>query len=179
MKYLLSGQETDRIQFRNIEETDFDKWLTFFQDPTSHMHWGIKMGTPEQECQKWYALQKDRHSKNRGGMNALIEKSTGQFMGHCGLLVQEVDQIIELEVGYSLLGKFRGRGFATEAAIKCRDFAFHNNLTKSLISIISFPNIPSQKVAELNGMKIEKSTKFHGIDVYIYRITVNEWENLH
>ena len=109
-------------------------------------------------------------------MNALIEKQRGTLIGHCGLLVQTVDDILELEIGYSLLPAFWGRGYAHEAAKKCQDFAFNNKLAESLISIISKTNIPSQSVATRNGMTIEKSTNYNGNEVFIYRISNRDWQ---
>jgi ribosomal-protein-alanine N-acetyltransferase len=103
-------------------------------------------------------------------MNALIEKSSGTLVGHAGLLVQVVDGIEELEIAYSLQPHFRGKGFATEAAQAIKQFAFANNFSPSLISIISLTNAPSQRVAIKNGMKIEKQTIYKDNPVYIFRI---------
>jgi ribosomal-protein-alanine N-acetyltransferase len=97
------------------------------------------------------------------------------MLGHCGLLVQTVDDVTELEIGYSLLPEFWHRGYAAEAASKCRDFAFGNELADSLISIISRSNIPSQKVAISNAMHQEKATNYYENEVFIYRIFKHEW----
>jgi len=108
-------------------------------------------------------------------MNVLIDKSTGQLVGQCGLLVQEVDGTEELEIGYSILPKFWNRGYATEAAKKCRDFAFINSYTDSLISIVHKENIKSEKVALKNGMLQTKQTVFKDMPVNIFRIDKNNW----
>lgn len=175
-KYLLINQETSRILFRKIDIMDFNLWLEFFKDPTSFEHWHEDRKEPEIECSNWYKKQFNRYANSQGGMNALIEKATGKLIGHCGLLVQTVDGITELEVGYSLLPDFRNRGFATEAAIKCRDFAFENKLTESLISIISLTNAPSVNVALKNGMHAEKQTVYNQNEVTIFRIYNDVWE---
>ncbi len=79
-------------------------------------------------------------------MNALIKKENYAFVGQCGL-IHTVDGVEELEIGYSLMPEFRGKGYALEAAKKCKDFAFENNLSDSLISIIHIDNKESEKVA--------------------------------
>lgn len=174
MKYLLHNQETERLLFRKIKKTDFDEWIEFHKDPKTSQHWIADNESPEIECENWYKKQFYRYENNLGGMNALIEKESGKLIGHCGLLVQIVDGTTELEIGYSLLPEFWDKGYATEAAKKCKDFAFQNNLTESLISIISLTNKPSQKVALKNGMKIEKQTIYNGNDINIFRIDKTE-----
>jgi [ribosomal protein S5]-alanine N-acetyltransferase len=175
MKFLLDHEETPRILFRRIELTDFDAWLEFFKHPSSFEHWVSERQQPGLECKQWYAKQFNRYETDQGGMNAVIEKSTGKLIGHAGLLVQHVDGIEELEVAYSLVPAFRNKGFASEAAVKCKEFAFQNNLTPSLISIISLTNTPSANVALKNGMKIEKQTTYNQNPVNIFRIHKTDW----
>src|SRR6478735_9249719 len=147
MKYLLDKEESPRLYFRKISLNDYTQWLEFFKDPSSFIHWKFERQTPEKECNDWYEKQFNRYETDRGGMNALIEKSSGQLIGHCGLLLQLVDGITELEIGYSLLPNGRNKGYATEAAMKCKEYAFSNQLAPSLISIISLTNQPSMNVA--------------------------------
>lgn len=174
MSYLLHNHQSPRLLFREISLTDFDSWLPFFEDPETSKHWVEEKESPTVACEKWYARQHDRYQNNLGGMNALIEKSSGLLVGHAGLLVQTVDNIQELEIGYSLLPKFWGKGYAIEAAQKCKEHAFENNLANSLISIISLSNLPSQNVAIKNGMTIDKQTMYKGNEVYIFRVVKAE-----
>ena len=174
-KLLLKNEETNRLKFRSVIESDFNAWLEFHKDPMTSIHWKTAYDTPEIECRKWYEKQFHRYENNLGGMNALIEKTSNTLIGHCGLLVQTVDNITEVEIGYSLLPKFWNKGYATEAAKKCRDYAFVNNLTDSIISIISLANKPSEKVALKNGMILEKTTIYNSNDVNIFRIKKEDW----
>ena len=32
MKYLLNGQETDRLKFRRLQDDDFEAWTELFRD---------------------------------------------------------------------------------------------------------------------------------------------------
>jgi ribosomal-protein-alanine N-acetyltransferase len=178
MKYLLKNQETERILFREIRKSDFNNWLEFHKNPNTSLHWISELESPKTECEKWYEKQFYRYENNLGGMNALIEKVSGKLIGHCGLLIQNVDKISELEIGYSLLPEFWNKGFATESAKKCRDYAFENNLSNSIISIISLTNKSSETVAIKNGMKIDKVTEYSGNKVNIYRIEKTEWNKI-
>jgi RimJ/RimL family protein N-acetyltransferase len=176
MQFLLFGCNTLRLVFREISPTDFDSWLKFFEHPETSKHWVEEEQTPAMACEKWYARQQERYQNNLGGMNALIEKSSGLLVGHAGLLLQTVDDRTELEIGYSLLPQFWGNGFAIEAAQKCKQVAFQNRYAPSLISIISISNLPSQRVAEKNGLRRDGQTIYKHNSVYIYRITRAEYD---
>ncbi len=169
-KYLLENQTSERLIFRKLEESDFEEWLPFYHHPKSTQYWeGLRKG-PAEACKTQFDRIFERYENDLGGMNALISKETGKLVGICGLLVQTVDDIEELEIGYSVLPRFWLQGFAFEAAQKCKKFAFENNFTDSLISIIHVDNIPSQKVAQKNRMHLDKTTTYKNNPVHIFRV---------
>jgi [ribosomal protein S5]-alanine N-acetyltransferase len=170
MTYLLFGQESERLRFRELKANDFPIWLEFFKDPLWSKYWSMKKKTPEQHCQEWFDKIFSRYENNLGGMNVLIDKQSGEFIGQCGLLIQTVDETEELEVGYSMMPQHRGKDYAPEAAKKCIDFAFENNLRGSVISIIHENNLESQRVALKNGLRLDKNTIYDNNPVCIYRI---------
>jgi ribosomal-protein-alanine N-acetyltransferase len=176
-KYSLEGQETERLLFRKITEQDFDTWLAFCKYPDSLKYIfsqeQLKVEDPIERCRIWFNRVFNRYENGLGGMNALIEKQTGAFVGQCGLLIQTIDDMEELEIGYSLMPAFRGKGYANEAAIKCKEFAFANDYATSLISVIVPENTDSIKVALNNRMKLDKTTTSNGDVVNIYRINKN------
>ena len=179
-RLLLFGEETVRLTFRKLNEEDFETWSSFCEDREIMQYFAF----PETDlasviCRKWFDKIYWRYENNLGGMNVLIDKSSGKFMGQCGLLVQTVDEQEELEIGYSLMPQARGLGYALEAAKKCRDFAFENDFSDSIISIIHPDNLASQRVALKNELKLWKQTQFHGVKVNVYRITKEEWERSH
>lgn len=170
MNLLLEGQETARLEFRNLRASDFETWLPFYHNPLSTLYWNGLPQDPETACREYFDKIFYRYDNKLGGMNALIHKNSKEFIGQCGLLIQEVDGIKEVEIGYSILPKYWRQAYATEAAKKCKDFAFANRLTASLISIIHVDNIPSQKVALTNGMRLEKTTLYKNNPVHIFRV---------
>lgn len=177
MKYLLEEQTTGRLLFRRLNPADYDAWLPFCADPDAVRFIGLDPAeTPEERCRGWFDRLEARYREDRGGMNALIERTTGDFVGQAGLLIQEVDGLTELEVSYSLLPRFRGRGYASEAARRCRDYAFEQDFAESLISIIHVENAPSAAVARGNGMRKMQRTVFKGFPVDIYRIGREAWK---
>ena len=168
--YLLEGQESERLHFRKITSEDFDTWLPFYHNPNSTKYWNGLPQKPEIACKQQFERIFERYEKGLGGMNALISKETGELVGICGLLIQTVDQIQELEIGYSVLPEHWLKGYAFEAAQKCKQHAFEQQFSDSLISIIHIDNIPSQKVAMKNGMYLDKTTTYKENPVHIFRI---------
>jgi RimJ/RimL family protein N-acetyltransferase len=97
-------------------------------------------------------------------------KSTGEFLGDCGVTVQLVDAVEELEIGYHLRRDRWGHGYATEAAQACRDWSFAHRNMDHVISLIRPENMPSRSVAERNGMTIWKEVDWRGLLHYVYRV---------
>lgn len=176
---MLNGEETNRLKFRLLEQNDFSTWLELFKDQeTAEFLTMGKIPTPEERCKSWFERNYFRYENDLGGMNVLIDKATNSFIGQCGLLVQDLDNVSELEIGYSILPKFRKSGYATEAAKKCRDFAFENKFSESLISIIHTDNFRSERVAQNNGMILDKKTSFRDTQVNVFRITYERYLTL-
>ncbi|MCD6063493.1 MAG: putative ribosomal-protein-amino-adic N-acetyltransferase [Flavipsychrobacter sp.] len=176
MNYLLYGQETARLTFKPVELSYAETWLNLFKKEGVARFVGLDhLGTPEEQRDQWFERAFLRISNGLGGLNALVNKQTGELVGQSGLLVQTVDEQTHLEVGYSILPKYWRQGYAIEAASKCRDCAFEKGLTDTLISIIHVENEPSMAVARANGMKLWKTTNYKGSPVHIFRINRQEW----
>jgi ribosomal-protein-alanine N-acetyltransferase len=171
--YSLQGQTSARLEFHPVSESDFAAWLPFYQDTRSSAHWTWPaQQEPAVQCEQWFASQRYRAANQLGCLNTLREKATGALVGYCGLLVQTVDGLPELEIGYSLLPVYWGRGYATEAALACKAFASTHQLAQSLIAIISLTNVPSQRVALNLGMQVEKVTWYADNEVNIFRVAL-------
>ena len=178
MKYTLEGQETERLKFRLLNIEDFDVWIELFENIEVCRFLGVdKIETPNERCKLWFDMTFERYKNDLGGANVLLDKFTNKIVGQSGLIVREIDGKQEIEIAYSILPEYRQKGFASESTKKCKDFAFENNFSQSLISIINSENINSEKVAKNNGMSNDKSIEYNGMLVNIYRIDINEWKN--
>src|SRR5436190_836071 len=112
-KYSLEGQETDRLIFRKLVESDFDSWLEFCKDDESIKYISLlsNLNEPRERCNAWFERVFNRYENGLGGMNVLIDKASNEFIGQCGLLIHVVDKMEELEIGYSLMPAHRGKGY--------------------------------------------------------------------
>jgi len=173
------GKTTDRLLIRKLEETDIPLWEKFFIDNPMISYLGIDTSmSPEQNAKEWIEMQFIRYEENRYGHHALVSKETGDFLGMCGLLTQNVEDKKEIEIGYSILPEYWGKGYASEASQFFRDFGFELEKLDHIISVIDLRNIASQKVAVRNGMMINRQIKYWDLDVYIYQITKSDWKLL-
>jgi len=101
---------------------------------------------------------------------AIVLKVTGEMIGDCGIIRQEIEGESLYEIGYHLRRDLWGQGLATEAATACRNWGFAHLRVDRLISLIRPENLPSQRVAERNGMTIWKEIEWRGLRHYVYAI---------
>src|ERR1035437_5592747 len=122
------GLKTPRLITRFLTEADVAVWVEYCKDPVAATFTPIPDKTPTEMAQLWIDFTLKRYRENRLGMQALISKETSGFIGMSGLLVQEVNGKSEIEVAYHLLRKYLGKGYATEAAQKFRDYGFEHHV---------------------------------------------------
>ena len=105
---------------------------------------------------------------------AVVLRGNTEVLGYCGFLHHpEVPE--EVEIGYRLHPDYWNRGLITEAAQAVRDHGFRDWKLPRVISLIHPENIPSRRVAEKNGMKVEKEITFRGFPTLVFAITREEW----
>jgi [ribosomal protein S5]-alanine N-acetyltransferase len=112
---------------------------------------------------------------------AVERKSDGEYVGQIGLLYwDDVDAREDVEVAYMLFPEHWGRGYATEAARACRDWAFVHLGVDRVVSFIDVNNEPSIAVAQRNGMvplkRIDQSR--FGKPIYVYGIERERWSSI-
>lgn len=167
--------QSERLVTRKLVENDIETWVEFFGDSEAVEFLylpSLGLSSDLEYATHMIKKQLERYEDKRFGHQALIDKRTNEFIGLCGLLTQEVDGEKEIEVGYHIMKKYWGKGYATEAAKLFIDYAFENDLALSIVSVIDVDNIRSQRVAEKNGLTVHKKTKWlDDEDVYIYRIS--------
>jgi len=170
--------ETERLLLRRMTHDDAPAMFALQSNPRVNRFIG---GDPppweewlEAFCARWPAY----YQQHGFGLWATVRKSDGAVMGRIGLLAQEIDGVTEVEVAYSLDEPYWGAGYATEAAVATRDWAFARLDVPHVVSIIAPDNRGSIGVARKNGLSLWKDTVFRGTPVHIFRITRDEWEEI-
>lgn len=121
----------------------------------------------DKEVREWFDRQFARYDKYGFGLWAVILKETNEFIGQCGLTMQPWKDSEVLEIGYLFERKYWHNGYATEAAIACKRYAFETLGASEVCSIIRDTNTASQNVAKRNGMTVKDTWVKHyrGVDM--------------
>jgi RimJ/RimL family protein N-acetyltransferase len=161
--------ETERLRLRELRQSDFDELYAMFNDPLVMRYYPSTRD--ERATQQWIDwMVEERYPRHGHGLWAVERKADGEFLGQCGLLLQEVDGADEVEIGYLFKSAQWHKGYATEAARACKEYAFTALGCPYVISLIRPVNMPSRAVAERNGMSVWKTTTFKGFESLVYRV---------
>ncbi|MDR1641320.1 MAG: GNAT family N-acetyltransferase [Clostridiales bacterium] len=164
--------ETNRLYLREMRQSDYPALSKILQDANvMYAYEGVFSDT---ETQEWLDKQIKNYKEYGFGLWAAILKTTDEMIGQCGLTMQDYSDNKVLEVGYLFQKAYWHNGYATEAAIACRDYAFEKINADEVFSIIRDNNIASQNVAKRNGMTIKDTFVKHyrGIDMPHYLFSV-------
>ena len=165
--------ETERLILRPFRQEDVDAMAQLFANPDFMR---FSLGAFSERKQTVDFIEKvmgwDRASMPSQLAVVLCEHDAP--IGYCGFF-HHPEVPGEVEIGYRLHPDYWNRGLITEAARAVRDHAFTDLKLPRVISLVHPENIPSRRVAEKNGMKVEKEITFRGFPTLVYAITREEW----
>jgi [ribosomal protein S5]-alanine N-acetyltransferase len=159
--------ETERLLLRPMLESDFDALHRIFSDVKVMAAFHHDPFTREQ-MQRWLERNLDHQSEFGYGLFSVILKETGELIGDCGLEQMDVGGVQMAELGYDFRSDFWNQGYATEAAMAVREYAFQVLGLPKLISLIRVGNRASKRVAEKVGMTLEEEFTRYGIRYWQY-----------
>lgn len=142
--------ETERLYLREMTESDLPALRKILQDPL--VMYAYEHAFSDAEVNVWLDKQKRRYAEDGFGLWAVILKATGEMIGQCGLTLQDYKDQRVLEVGYLFQKAYWHKGYATEATMACKEYAFSKLGAEEVFSIIRDTNVASQNVARRNGM---------------------------
>ena len=164
--------QTPRLILRPFREGDIDRLAELMANP-DFMRFSLGPYTREQTrggLDKFLSWEK----AGLPSPFAVVLRGNTEVLGYCGFLHHpEVPE--EVEIGYRLHPDYWNRGLITEAAQAVRDHGFRDWKLPRVISLIHPENIPSRRVAEKNGMKVEKEITFRGFPTLVFAITREQW----
>ena len=157
---------TERLKLPRLEMDDLENLMGIFSDPLAMQYYPSTKS--RKDAEQWIMYVQETVAQHGLGMMVVELKNSTEFVGQCGYWVQQVKGRQEIEIGYLMLREHWNKGYATEAAIACREFAFSNLGLNKVISLIRPVNKPSTRGSEKNGMTIESKIDFKGYEHLIY-----------
>ena len=166
--------ETERLFLREMDENDFDALYEVLADSDIMQHYPYTFD--ENRVRNWIERNIERYRIFGFGLWAVCLKETGEMIGDCGLTMQLINGKIKPEIGYHIRGDQQRKGYAKEAAIAIRDWAFNNTPFNVVYSYMKHTNEASIKTALSYGCKQvdEFSDEINGI-TKVFAIFRNEW----
>jgi RimJ/RimL family protein N-acetyltransferase len=172
--------ETNRLIMRKLKEDDDIAMFELDSDPEVHKYLGNNPYTSIDQSRETIASVLRQYAAHGIGRWAVIEKSTGSFVGWSGLkfLTEPVNNRCNIyDVGYRLLKKYWGKGYATESALAAIDYGFNNLKLEEIFAAANIENKQSRNTLGKCGLKFIEQFDHNGIACNWYKITKIEWEN--
>jgi RimJ/RimL family protein N-acetyltransferase len=158
--------ETDRLFLRQLTLEDTSSLSLVLSDQESMRHYPHAFSN--EEVEKWIERNIERYKNDGFGLWAVIRKADNQFLGDCGITLQNIDGDILPEIGFHIIKTFCNMGYATEAAEACRKYAMEVLGYKSIYSYSEVGNKASQRVSSKIGLNKVKTFKKDGIEEVVY-----------
>lgn len=165
--------ESERLIFRKFTLDDLPLLIEQRSDPdVNKFLGGTKLQNPE-ALAKRIRFYMSCYESHGFGMCAMVWKPTGEIIGSAGL--QPLDGTDEIEVGYSMIKEFWGKGIGTEAARAWLDHGFRDAGLDRIVAIAHTGNWASRHIMEKLGMKYEKTEFHYGDECAFYAISKDEF----
>lgn len=149
-KYIFTSQ---RLGFRNWTETDLPEFAQLNADKNVMQHFPATL--TEKETSDFIKRLQQHYEKHGHTYFAVELLETGEFIGFIGLVYQEYTSAYTpaTDIGWRLKKTAWGKGFATEGAKRCLEFAFNHLQLDKVIATCTKNNTPSENVMIKAGMK--------------------------
>lgn len=157
---------TARLGLRPVHLGDAASFEAFYGDPQVMAIRKYGVLTPPDARRQVDAMVE--HWRRHGfGMWVIEAPPGGEFCGECGL--RWLEDGSDVELSYGLYARFRGRGFATEAARAALAFGTETLGLARIVALSRGDNRASHRVLEKLGMVLEwrKDRGAHGLVRYL------------
>jgi len=141
--------ETERLILRNILPTDVDGMFELDSDSEVHRYLGNKPFKSKSQSEEVINNTIKQYEEFGIGRWAMVDKQTNEFMGWSGLKLNTVTlngYTNFFDVGYRIIRRFWGNGYATESSIAALDYGFNTLKLDTIYGITEIGNQASHHV---------------------------------
>lgn len=149
-------------------------------DPEVHKYLGnTPINSIEQAAERIQVFRR-QYAEDGIGRWAIIEKSSNEFIGWTGfkLVREERNNLTDFyDLGFRLLRKFWGKGYATESALASLEYGFHKLNFDKVYAMAHIDNAGSNNVLKKSGFKFVETFYLEGDLHKWYKIIKADWRS--
>ena len=166
--------ETDRLVLKKFNLTDAQGFYELNLDPEVIRHTGDVPFASVAEAES-FIRSYDHYIRYGFGRWSVFIRDSGDYIGFCGLNYRSA--LVEVDVGFRILKRYWGQGYATEAARGCLLYGFKEYALDRIVARAMRENLASHRVIQKLGMRFQKTFAMEGADWVQYEITqeVYQW----
>ena len=174
--------ETERLLLRELRATDLEGMFELDSNPLVHQYLGNKPIKTKAEAQKILASVLNQYTERGIGRWAVIHKQTGEFMGWSGLRLNTEYNMNGFtkyyDVGYRLIPKYWGKGYATESGKVAVNYAFTTLKLPELYATTEIGNQASHNALLKLGLSYIEDFYFEQehLNLRWYALTAHEYK---
>jgi RimJ/RimL family protein N-acetyltransferase len=147
--------ETERLALRELASDDAAFVLELLNDPGFIRNIGDRGARTAEDARRYIAERIVASYKTNGfGLYGVAPKKTGTLVGICGLVKRE--GLDHPDIGFAFLERFRGNGYATEAAAAILAHGRDLLGLAPLLAITALDNKGSIRVLEKIGLRFDR-----------------------
>jgi len=152
---------TSRLRLRALIEGDAPFVVELVNEPAFLEHIGDKNVRSENDARRFIAEGPWTRGQPEGHGQLVVERiEDGEPVGVCGLLHRESLELTD--VGFAILERHRGRGYATEAAEALYRYGIETLGLVRIVGLTTPGNRSSIRVLEKLGLRFEKTVRMGG-----------------
>jgi ribosomal-protein-alanine N-acetyltransferase len=171
--------ETERLLMRDFMDEDVHGLFSLDSDSEVHKYLGNKPITTLQEARKYIDFVKQQYLDYGIGRWAVVEKESGDFIGWSGFKYNTETlnaRTNYYDIGYRLIKKYWGKGYATETAIASLHYGFSELGYNEIVGIADVANTASNIILQKIGL-IKRNEFIHEATLLnFYSLTKSEWK---
>lgn len=171
---------TPRLVLREILPSDVEGMYELDSDPEVHRYLRNKPVQNKEQVAEVIEFIRKQYVENGIGRWAVVEKETNNFVGWTGLkLVKEKtnNHINYYDLGYRLIKKYWGKGYATESALASLAYGFDVMKLEEVFAAAEVNNLASNNILKKIGFQWDGTFDFDGSESNWYRLEKGTWLN--
>ena len=167
--------ETARLVIRTFEPRDAEAWVAMVNDPEVVRF--LPPG-PAPTMETFQGVIEGRHTMEREigyAMWAVDDKTTGTFVGQCGIRPVDEGAGPEIDLAYHYTRASWNRGYATEAVIAVLAHGLGPVGLDRIMAVAMPENIGSWRVMEKAGMRHQGLVDYYGLEGLKKYVAERDW----